>query len=160
MFEFETIRELYEMVINGSLQEQEALQYVELEGWVKTNRCNGQIGFIALNDGTYFKNAQIVYLTELENFDEVKKLRTGTALKVLGKFKLTPDGKQPFEIEATKVEVEGECVEEYPLQKKRHTMEFLRDIPHLRPRTNTFMAVFRVRSVASYEIHKFFQEKP
>ncbi len=159
MFEFETIRELYELVLSGSLQEVESLQYVELEGWVKTNRCSGQLGFIALNDGTYFKNAQVVYLRDLANFDDIKKIRTGTALKVLGKFKVTPDAKQPFEIEATEIEVVGDCVEEYPLQKKRHSMEYLREIPHLRPRTNSFMAVFRVRSALAMAIHEFFQDQ-
>lgn len=160
MFEFETIRELYEMVLSGSLEEKEALAYVELEGWVRTNRDSGKLGFIALNDGTYFKNAQIVYLEEnLKNFEEVRKVKTGAALKVLGKFKLTPESKQPFEIEATEVVIEGNCDEDYPLQKKRHTLEYLREIPHLRPRTNTFMAVFRIRSLLAMAIHEFFQNQ-
>jgi len=95
MFEFETIRELYEMVISGNIMESESLEYVELEGWVRTNRDSGKLGFIALNDGTYFKNAQIVYLEEnLKNFETVRKIKTGAAIKVLGKFKLTPEAKQ------------------------------------------------------------------
>ena len=160
MFEFETIRELYEMVISNNLLESESLEYVELEGWVRTNRDNGKIGFIALNDGTYFKNAQIVYLVEtLKNYDEIRKVKTGAAIKVLGKFKLTPEAKQPFEIEATQIVIEGDCDEDYPLQKKRHTLEYLREIPHLRPRTNTFMAVFRIRSLLAMAIHEFFQDQ-
>ena len=160
MFEFETIRELYEMVISNNLLESESLEYVELEGWVRTNRDNGKVGFIALNDGTYFKNAQIVYLVEtLKNYDEIRKVKTGAAIKVLGKFKLTPEAKQPFEIEATQIVIEGDCDEDYPLQKKRHTLEYLREIPHLRPRTNTFMAVFRIRSLLAMAIHEFFQDQ-
>ena len=152
MFEFETIRELYEMVISNNLLESESLEYVELEGWVRTNRDNGKVGFIALNDGTYFKNAQIVYLVEtLKNYDEIRKVKTGAAIKVLGKFKLTP--------EATQIVIDGECDEDYPLQKKRHTLEYLREIPHLRPRTNTFMAVFRIRSLLAMAIHEFFQDQ-
>lgn len=160
MFEFETVRELYEIAFSGHALESETLEYVELEGWVRTNRDNGKLGFIALNDGTYFKNAQIVYLAEnLENYDEIKKINTGVAIKVLGKFKLTPEAKQPFEIEATEIIVEGQCDEDYPMQKKRHTMEYLREIPHLRPRTNTFMAVFRIRSLLAMAIHEFFQNQ-
>lgn len=160
MFEFETIRELYEMVISNNLLESESLEYVELEGWVRTNRDNGKVGFIALNDGTYFKNAQIVYLVEtLKNYEEIRKVKTGAAIKVLGKFKLTPEAKQPFEIEATQIVIEGDCDEDYPLQKKRHTLEYLREIPHLRPRTNTFMAVFRIRSLLAMAIHEFFQDQ-
>ncbi len=160
MFEFETIRELYEMVISNNLLESESLEYVELEGWVRTNRDNGKVGFIALNDGTFFKNAQIVYLVEtLKNYEEIRKVKTGAAIKVLGKFKLTPEAKQPFEIEATQIVIEGDCDEDYPLQKKRHTLEYLREIPHLRPRTNTFMAVFRIRSLLAMAIHEFFQDQ-
>ena len=160
MFEFETIRELYDMFISNNLLESESLEYVELEGWVRTNRDNGKVGFIALNDGTYFKNAQIVYLVEtLKNYDEIRKVKTGAAIKVLGKFKLTPEAKQPFEIEATQIVIEGDCDEDYPLQKKRHTLEYLREIPHLRPRTNTFMAVFRIRSLLAMAIHEFFQDQ-
>lgn len=159
MFEFKTIRELYEMVLNGEAFETEALEYVELEGWIRTNRCSGKVGFMALNDGTYFKNCQIVYTEELVNFEEAKKVTTGSAIKVMGLFKLTPDGKQPFEIEAKEIVVEGLSENDYPLQKKRHTMEYLREIPHLRPRANTFYAMFRLRSVLSMAIHEFFQSQ-
>ena len=159
MFEFKTIRELYEMVLNGADFETEALEYVELEGWIRTNRCSGKVGFMALNDGTYFKNCQIVYTEALTNFEEAKKVTTGSAIKVMGQFKLTPDGKQPFEIEAKEIIVEGLCENDYPLQKKRHTLEYLREIPHLRPRANTFYAMFRLRSVLSMAIHEFFQSQ-
>ncbi len=160
MFEFKTVRELYESFLYGELLELEGIEYIELEGWVRTNRNSKSIGFIALNDGTYFKNIQIVYGQEdLKNYEVISKLATGSAVKVLGKFKLTPDGKQPFEVEATEVEVLGHCDDDYPMQKKRHTMEYLRDIPHLRPRTNTFMATFRVRSLLAMAIHEFFQSQ-
>ena len=95
----------------------------------------------------------------LKNYDEIRKVKTGAAIKVLGKFKLTPEAKQPFEIEATQIVIEGDCDEDYPLQKKRHTLEYLREIPHLRPRTNTFMAVFRIRSLLAMAIHEFFQDQ-
>lgn len=159
MFEFKTVRELYEMVLNGATYESEGLEYVELEGWIRTNRCSGKVGFMALNDGTYFKNCQVVYTDELANFEEAKKITTGSAIKVMGQFKLTPDQKQPFEIEAKEIIVEGLCDNDYPLQKKRHSMEFMREIPHLRPRANTFYAVFRLRSVLSMAIHEFFQSQ-
>ena len=160
MFEFITVRELYEMIASGNVIETEGLEYVELEGWVRTNRNSGKLGFIALNDGTYFKNIQIVYLEEtLSNYDEVKRITTGSAIKVLGKFKLTPDGKQPFEVEAKEIIIEGLCDEDYPISKKRHTLEYLRELPHLRVRTNTFMAVYRVRSLLAMAIHEFFQSQ-
>ena len=150
-------RELYEMAINGSQMELDQLEYIAVEGWVRTNRDNGSIGFIELNDGSYFKNIQIVYTPNLENHNEVSKLLTGSSINVIGKFILTPENKQPFEIQATSIEIEGKSDETYPLQKKRHSFEFLREIPHLRPRTNTFMAVYRVRSVLAMAIHEFFQ---
>lgn len=160
MFEFKTIRELYEIFLSGEPLELEGLEYVELEGWVRTNRNNGKLGFIALNDGTYFKNCQIVYFTEsLENYEEISKLGTGSALRIVGKFKLTPEGKQPFEVEATEIEIKGKCDDDFPLQKKRHSLEYLREIPHLRARTNTFMATFRVRSLLSMALHEFFQSQ-
>jgi len=152
-------RELYEMSISGSQMELDQLEYVSVEGWVRTNRDNGSIGFIELNDGTYFKNIQIVYTPNLTNHDEVSKLLTGSSINVIGKFVLTPDNKQPFEIQATSIEIEGKSDETYPLQKKRHSFEFLREIPHLRPRTNTFMAVYRIRSVLAMAIHEFFQDQ-
>lgn len=159
MFEFTTIRELYEMILYGEEFESETLEYVELEGWVRTNRDNGKVGFIALNDGTYFKNCQIVYTEEINKFNETRKISTGSAIKVLGKLVLTPEAKQPFEILAKNIILEGECDSDYPLQKKRHTVEYLRDIPHLRPRANLFLAIFRVRSVLSMAIHEFFQNQ-
>ena len=157
--EFMTIRELFEVAKKGSQMEIDALDYVEVEGWVRTNRNNGSLGFIELNDGTYFKNAQLVYTSELANFAEAGKCNTGFAIRVVGKFVYTPENRQPFEIQVTELEVEGTCDNDYPLQKKRHSFEFLRDIAHLRPRTNTFSAVFRVRSVLSMAIHEFFQSQ-
>lgn len=159
MFEFITVRELYELYINDRNQ-LDGIEYVELQGWIRTNRNSGKVGFLALNDGTYFKNVQVVYLDEIiDNYEEASHISTGSAVKVTGKLKLTPDGKQPFEIEATHLVVEGTCDEDFPLQKKRHSFEYLRTIPHLRPRTNTFQAVFRVRSLIAYAIHQFFQER-
>lgn len=160
MVEFKTVRELYETCKFGDAFEKESITDVELEGWIRTNRNNGSIGFIELNDGTYFKNAQIVYDKEvLENFAEVSHFSTGSSIHIVGKFVLTPEMKQPFEIHLTSIELEGGVDEDYPLQKKRHSFEFLRDIAHLRPRTNTFSAVFRVRSVLSMAIHEFFQSQ-
>ena len=160
MFEYITVRELFELAYNGDDLEKDGIEYVELQGWVRTNRDNGSIGFIELNDGTYFKNAQLVYFKEsFSQYDEVKKYATGSALTVMGKLVFTPDGKQPFEIQVKEVKLEGECVNEYPLQKKRHSFEFLREIAHLRPRANTFMAVFRIRSALSMAIHEFFQSQ-
>jgi len=151
--------ELYDIVLNGDEEEREACSFVELEGWVKTNRDNGSIGFIEFNDGTYFKNIQLVYTSESNCHDVASKFKTGSAVKVIGKVKLTPENKQPFEIELSDCELEGDVDDDYPLQKKRHSFEFLREIAHIRPRGNTFQAVFRVRSVLSFAIHEFFQEK-
>ncbi len=159
MLEFKTVRELYETSLSGSQLEKDSIDMVEIEGWVRTNRYNGSIGFIEINDGTYFKNSQIVYDAKINNIEELKKINTGTAIKIIGKFCLTPESKQPFEIKASEVVVEGECDSDYPLQKKRHGFEFLREVAHLRPRTNTFSAVFRVRSVLSMAIHEFFQSQ-
>lgn len=159
MFEFMTVRELYEMVQTQNHMELDSLEYVQLQGWVRTNRCNGKLGFIELNDGTYFRNVQLVYTNELKNFDEVSHYRTGVALTITGKFILTPDGKQPFEIQVTESVLEGNCDEDYPLQKKRHSFEFMREIPHIRPRANTYYAIFRLRSVLSMAIHEFFQDQ-
>ncbi len=160
MEEFKTVRELYETCKFGDTFEKESIDEVELEGWIRTNRNNGSIGFIELNDGTYFRNAQLVYNKEnFANFNEVSHYATGSAIHIIGKFVLTPNMKQPFEIQVRLVELEGDVSEEYPLQKKRHSFEFLRDIAHLRPRTNTFSAVFRVRSVLSMAIHEFFQSQ-
>ena len=154
-----TIRELYELVIAGEQMQLDGLEYVQLQGWVRTNRDNGSVGFIELNDGTYFKNCQLVYTPALANYEEISKCLTGAALTVTGKFKLTPEMKQPFELELTEAVVEGASCPEYPLQKKRHSFEYLREIAHLRPRTNTFSAVFRVRSVLAMAIHEFFQDQ-
>ena len=132
---------------------------ITIEGWVKTLRDSKTFGFIELNDGTFFKNVQIVFNDSIDNFEEVKKLTLSSSIKVTGNFIITPDAKQPFEIQATKIEIESLSDNSYPLQKKHHSFEYLRTIAHLRPRTNTFNAVFRVRSVLSYAIHKFFQEQ-
>ena len=160
MPEFETVRELFETAQTGSQQEKDQIEFVELQGWVRTNRRdNGSIGFIELNDGTYFKNAQVVYTLDTKGFQDIAKFGTGCAITVVGKFELTPEARQPFEIKATEVILEGACDQDYPLQKKRHGFEFLREIAHLRPRTNTFSAVFRVRSVLAMAIHEFFQSQ-
>ena len=135
-------------------------QTVEVCGWIRTNRGSNKFGFIELNDGTFFKSVQVVYEEEfINNFNEVSKLPLATALKVTGKLVLTPEARQPFEIKAEKIEVEATSDADYPLQKKKHSLEYLRTQAHLRPRTNTFSAVFRVRSLAAYAIHKFFQER-
>ncbi len=132
----------------------------EVNGWVRTLRISKNFGFIELNDGSYFKNLQIVIEADgLENFAEVSKLNVGAALRVKGTLVLTPEAKQPFEVKASEVVIEGASPPDYPLQKKRHSFEYLRTIPHLRPRTNTFAAVFRVRSLTAYAIHKFFNER-
>jgi asparaginyl-tRNA synthetase len=132
---------------------------VRIEGWIRTIRDSKNFGFIELNDGTYLKNVQVVFENSLNNFDDVKKYSTGSAITVKGNLILTPEAKQPFEIKATEIIMEAESDPSYPLQKKRHSMEYLRTIAHLRPRTNTFSAVFRVRSLASYAIHKFFTDR-
>ena len=132
---------------------------ITIDGWTKTVRDSKTFGFIELNDGTFFKNVQIVFTNKLENFDEIKKLTLSSSIKVTGNFVLTENAKQPFEIQATKIKVESLAETDYPLQKKKHSFEYLRTISHLRPRTNTFNAVFRVRSVLAYAIHKFFQER-
>lgn len=132
---------------------------VKISGWVRTLRDSKTFGFIELNDGSFFKNVQIVFEESLENFKEITKLPICTSLSVEGAIVLTPDSKQPFEIKAKKITVEGNSSSDYPLQKKRHTLEYLRTIAHLRPRSNMFSAVFRVRSLAAYAVHKFFNEK-
>ena len=133
-------------------------QEIELEGWIKTLRDSKTFGFIELNDGSFFKNVQIVFNNTLSNFDDICKFTLSSSIKVTGKLVLTPDAKQPFEIQATAIELFNLCDQEYPLQKKRHSFEYLRTISHLRPRTNTFNAVFRIRSVVAFLIHKYFQE--
>ncbi len=149
-----TVRELY----RG--KEGFADKEITVAGWVRSIRASNAFGFIELNDGTFFSNLQVVFESEfLENYAEIAKLNVGASLYVTGKFVLTPDAKQPFELKAVRIEVEGQSGPDYPLQKKRHSMDYLRTIAHLRPRTNTFAGVFRVRSLAAYAIHKFFQER-
>ena len=131
-----------------------------VKGWVRNNRNSNKFGFIELNDGTFFKSVQVVYEEEfVENFEEISKAYVATALAVKGVVVLTPGAKQPFEIKAREITVEAPSTPDYPLQPKRHTMEFLREKAHLRPRTNMFSAVFRVRSLVAYAIHKFFQDQ-
>ena len=132
---------------------------VTIEAWVKTVRASNNFGFIEINDGSFFKNIQIVFSESLSNFNEISKLTISSSIKVTGKLVVTENSKQPFEIQATQIEVFNLSDTAYPLQKKRHTFEYMRTIAHLRPRANTFNAVFRVRSVLAYAIHKFFQER-
>jgi asparaginyl-tRNA synthetase len=132
---------------------------VKIAGWVRTLRASKSFGFIELNDGTFFKNIQVVFEETLPNFNEICKYGISSSIHVEGILELTPQAKQPFEIKAKKVELEGKSTADYPLQKKRHSFEFLRTIAHLRPRSNTFSAVFRIRSLAAFAIHRFFQEK-
>ena len=132
---------------------------IKVSGWVRTVRDSKNFGFIELNDGSFFKNVQIVFNDSLSNFEEVRKLTIASSIIVEGKLVETENAKQPFEIQSSKIEIFNLSDSEYPLQKKRHTFEYLRTISHLRARTNTFNAVFRVRSVLSYAIHKFFQER-
>ena len=132
---------------------------VTVGGWVRSVRDSKTFGFIVLNDGTFFETLQIVYSDKLDNFAEICKLNVGSAVIVEGELVATPQAKQPFEIQATSVTVEGPSTADYPLQKKRHTLEFLRTMTHLRARTNTFQAVFRVRSLIAYAIHQYFQDR-
>ncbi len=132
---------------------------VTVSGWVRTVRDSKAFAFIALNDGTFFKNVQVVCEQNLSNFADVVKITLGSAIQVTGSLALTPEAQQPFEIKATKVEVIGACDPSYPMQKKRHTVEYLRTQAHLRPRTNLFSAVFRIRSLAAQAIHAFFAER-
>ena len=134
-------------------------QTVRVGGWVRSVRASKAFGFIALHDGSCFDTLQVVYHDTMDNFAEVSHLNVGAAIIVSGTLVATPDAKQPFEIQAESVQVEGASAPDYPLQKKRHSLEFLRTITHLRPRTNTFQATFRVRSLCAYAIHKFFQER-
>ncbi|MBE7001116.1 MAG: asparagine--tRNA ligase [Ruminococcaceae bacterium] len=148
-----SVRELFKNT------EKYADQTVTIGGWVRNRRPSKQFGFIMLNDGTYFSPVQVVYDDTISNFQEISKINIGAALIIKGTVVLTPDSKQPFEIQAKEVTVEGASTGDYPLQPKRHSMEFLRTITHLRPRTNTFQAVFRVRSLAAMAIHQFFQDR-
>ena len=159
MYEFFTVRELYDIILSGPEMQKDSIEYVELEGWVRTNRNNGSLGFIEVNDGSYFKNVQVVYFNNIDDYELASSLKTGDAINVIGVLKITENQKQPFEIQAKKISVLAKCAEDYPLQKKRHSFEFLREIAHLRPKANTFAAVFRVRSVLSMAIHEFFQNQ-
>ena len=132
---------------------------ISVGGWVRSNRDSKSFGFVVINDGTFFEPLQVVYHDTMENFAAIAKINVGAALIVKGTLVPTPEAKQPFEIQSTEIVVEGDSAPDYPLQKKRHSMEYLRTITHLRPRTNTFEAVFRVRSLIAYAIHKFFQER-
>lgn len=151
--ELVTVRELYKN------REAYLDKEVTVGGWVRSIRDSKAFGFIVVNDGSFFETLQIVYHDTMENFAEISKLNVGAAIIVKGVLTATPQAKQPFEIQATEVVIEGSSSPEYPLQKKRHSFEYLRTISHLRPRTNTFQAVFRVRSLCAYAIHKFFQER-
>ena len=148
-----TVREIYKD------REQFLNKEVTVGGWVRSVRDSKTFGFLVLHDGTFFETLQIVFADGLENFAEICKLNVGAAVIVKGTLVPTPQAKQPFEIQASEVTLEGASAPDYPLQKKRHSMEFLRTMTHLRPRTNTFQAVFRVRSLIAYAIHKFFQEQ-
>ena len=139
----------------SSLHEQE----VTVQGWIRTNRAQKEFGFISFNDGSSVTNIQIVYTKELANFEAISKFRVGCSLTVTGKLLVTPNAKQDFEINASSVVLEGDCPEDYPIQPKRHTREFLREQAYLRPRTNLFNAVFRVRSLLAYAIHEFFRKE-
>lgn len=132
---------------------------VTIGGWLRSKRDSKTFGFLVVNDGTFFEPVQVVYSDKLDNFATIGKLNVGAAVIATGIVTLTPQAKQPFEIQATEVLVEGDSTPDYPLQKKRHSFEYLRTISHLRPRTNTFQAVFRVRSLCAYAIHKYFQER-
>ncbi|MBO4702473.1 MAG: asparagine--tRNA ligase [Lachnospiraceae bacterium] len=136
-----------------------ASKEVTICAWVRTNRAQSQFGFLNVNDGSFFDNLQVVYEQNLDNFDSISKIGVGASVKVVGTVVLTPENKQPFEVKATSVELLGDCPEDYPIQPKRHTREYLRSVAHLRPRTNLFSAVFRVRSVAAMAIHSYFQER-
>ena len=140
-------------------REQYLNQEVTIGGWLRSKRDSKTFGFLVINDGTFFEPLQVVYSDGLTNFADITKLNVGAALIVKGTLVPTPQTKQPFEIQAAEVQIEGASAPDYPLQKKRHSFEYLRTISHLRPRTNTFQAVFRVRSLIAYAIHKFFQER-
>ena len=134
-------------------------QIIKVAGWIRTLRASKSFGFIELNDGTFYKNIQIVFEKQLENFELISKFTISSSIIIEGEFVLTPDSKQAFEIKAKSIVREGDSDSDYPLQKKRHTFEYMRSIAHLRPRTNSFSAVFRIRSVASFALHKFFNDR-
>src|SRR5699024_8869004 len=148
-----TVKEIYRN------REEYLYKEITVGGWVRSVRGSKSFGFIVLHDGSFFDTLQVVYHDQMENFQEVSKLNVGAAIVVKGTLVATPEAKQPFEIQASEVTVEGDSAADYPLQKKRHTMEYLRTISHLRPRTNTFQAVFSFGSLVAMPIHKFFQER-
>ena len=151
--ELVTVKELYKN--RGAYLDNQ----VTVGGWVRSIRDSKTFGFIVVNDGSFFETLQVVYHDSMDNFAEISKLNVGAAIIVKGTLVATPQAKQPFEIQAEEVIIEGASAPDYPLQKKRHSFEYLRTISHLRPRTNTFQAVFRVRSLIAYAIHQFFQER-
>ena len=156
------MKKQYEMVeVAAIFAQPEAFfdKTVTVGGWVRNNRDSKNVGFIVLSDGSTFATLQLVYSADMEGFERVAKLNVGAAVIATGKIVATPSAKQPFEMQVEKVEVEGDSSADYPLQKKRHSFEYLRTIPHLRVRTNTFMAVMRVRSLIAFAIHQFFQER-
>ncbi|MDE6815931.1 MAG: asparagine--tRNA ligase, partial [Lachnospiraceae bacterium] len=140
-------------------KEKYADSQVRVGGWVRSNRDSKTFGFLVVNDGSFFEPLQVVYSDELADFEEIARIGVGAAVIVTGKIVVTPGAKQPLEMQAREIVVEGACPSDYPLQKKRHSFEYLRTISHLRARTNTFQAVFRVRSLAAYAIHQFFRER-
>lgn len=155
-----TVCDLYSITYGDNKNLKKELKEVYLEGWVRTNRTNGAIGFIEFNDGSNFKSAQLVYdNSKVNNFNEISKITTGASISILGEYIATPNNKQPFEISVKELRLIGDCANNYPLQKKRHSFEFLRDIAHLRPRANTFNAVNRVRNALATAIHTYFQSE-
>lgn len=151
--ELTSVKELYRQTTKY------ADRKVTVGGWVRNNRDSKTFGFLVVNDGTFFEPLQVVYTEKLSNFEEIAKLNIGAAVVATGTILVTPGAKQPFEMQAEEILIEGASTSDYPLQKKRHTFEYLRTISHLRARTNTFQAVFRIRSLAAYAIHQFFQER-
>lgn len=150
---FTNIRTLYREI------EQYEQKEITVGGWLRSKRDSKTFGFLVIHDGTFFEPLQVVYSDALDNFQEIARLQVGAAVIVRGIVTMTPDAKQPFELQALQIEIEGKSASDYPLQKKRHSMEYLRTISHLRPRTNTFQAVFRIRSLLAAAIHNFFQER-
>jgi len=147
------VKELYQKV--NELMEKE----VKLEGWIRNHRKQAHFGFIEFHDGTNFKSVQIVYEDFLDNFEEITKFKIGSAIEVIGLVAPSEGKGQTFEIKARNVKLLGDCTDDFPIQPKRHTREFLREVAHLRPRTNLFQAIFRIRSVAAHAIHTYFQER-
>ncbi|PKK87661.1 MAG: asparagine--tRNA ligase, partial [Tenericutes bacterium HGW-Tenericutes-7] len=151
-----------ETTVKAIYRETESLLNSELElyGWVRNNRAQKEFGFISFHDGTFFESLQVVYEeSKADNFKDIQKFRVGSSILVKGKLVLTPNAKQPFEIKASHIELLGDSAEDYPIQPKRHSREFLREVAHLRARTNLFQAVFRLRSIAAFAVHEFFQQQ-